>query len=709
MSDGRGGDGDAAAWAEILRPGETCGACEPIGRAAPLVDGAAHFPALADAMERARHGICILGWDIRSDLVLDPDRPEPLRRRLDRLVRANPGLEVRILVWDWIFVYGLDREPLPWLWLGLLTHERVHFELDDRHPPGGAHHEKLVVIDDRLAFVGGIDLTAGRFDTPRHDPRDRWRGRGKPPFHDVMLMLEGPLAARLGAFFRERWRLATGEELRAPPAHGGSSPWSDRIEPWWRDVRGALARTDPGPGDADPVREIEALYCAAIGAARRTICIENQYLTAVAVREALAKRLGRGDGVEVVVVTTTAYEGVLEKTVMDSGRERFVARLQEAGRGDRVRVLAPMIDGPGGPMGIVVHSKLMIVDDDFVTVGSANLANRSMGLDTECNVALVADPGRAETREAVRRLRETLLAEHLGCSREEFAQAVERSGSLVAAVDALNGGPRHLVPVRPSPPPAPAELVEAAGIADSDRPVDAEMLLERLAPPRRLTKLVGGAAGVLLFPFAATVLWQAGLAGENLPLRRFLGVAAEWRLTGLDLFAVLAVYTAASLVLVPVTLLVGTKAVLFGPWLGFVYALLGAEAAALAGFAIGRRLGAGRIRRLAGSRARALARRIERSGLLGTVIARMVPAAPFGLVNLAAGAAGIRFVDFALGNLLGLLPGTFLLAVYGDRLGAFLRRADPLDLALLVGATALVVAAGWLLQRWTRSRLQQSG
>jgi phosphatidylserine/phosphatidylglycerophosphate/cardiolipin synthase-like enzyme len=262
----------------ILRVGSTCWQLERALKAAPLVDGAAYFAALRRALLEARRSVLVLGWDIRSDLRLEPGVDDrPLYLFLDALARERPSLEVRILVWDWILPYSFEREKLPWWRLGLLTHERVRFAQGADHPPGGCHHEKLVAIDGRLAFVGGIDLTAGRWDTPEHRPVEPRRGTGGvscPPFHDAALMVEGPAAAALEDLALERWREATGEAAPAA-AQGDASPWPEGVEPWFRDAPVGVARTRPAWNGRPPRREIEALYLAAIAAARTGIHLEN--------------------------------------------------------------------------------------------------------------------------------------------------------------------------------------------------------------------------------------------------------------------------------------------------------------------------------------------------------------------------------------------------------------------------------------------------
>ncbi len=196
----------------------------------------------------------------------------------------------------------------------------------------------------------------------------------------------------------------------------GRSPWPEAVEPWFENASIGIARTRPGYDGQPAVREVEALYLRAIESARRAIYIESQYLTVTAIAEAIAARLEEDEGPEALILGPTVCEGPVETAVMDRGRARFLDRLRAADRsGQRVRAFYPVNADSEPATPINVHAKLMAVDDRLLIIGSANLANRSMGLDSECVLALEADD--AAARRFVGRVRDTLLAEHLGSSR----------------------------------------------------------------------------------------------------------------------------------------------------------------------------------------------------------------------------------------------------------------------------------------------------
>ena len=693
----------------LLEEGATCWRVTAAERAALLIDGAAYFDALRRALPLAQNSIMIVGWDIRSDLSLDPlGDHRPLRSCLRRLLKRRPQLQIRVLVWDWPFFFSLDREPLPQLQFGFARSRRLRLVLDCEHPAAACHHEKIVVIDGRLAFCGGIDLSAGRWDRPEHRPHEPARGRVgraiRPPFHDCMLMVEGEPARALDELVGERWYAATGERL--PPPDHRASLWPVGIEPWLSPARVGLCRTRPAWSGRTEAREVESLYLRAIGAARRSVYIENQYLTVLPVADALAARLREPDGPEVVIVGPKACEGVVETAVMDRGRAEFLKRLRADDRFGRLRVLHPVnAEGADAPVPINVHAKLMIVDDRLLVVGSANLSNRSMRLDTECNLALEAQ-GESD-RSAVLRARDALLGEHLGCGPETFAARVRDLGSIVAAVDALNGGPRRLEPLQVTPVSLPPELVAGVALTDPSEPLSMAVLEDRLAPPprrRRLLALALRAAITLVALLAVALVVRSDLVGESGAIAEVLRLAEQNRTSWQGLAAVLLAFLLSSLLFIPVTIVIAGTGALFGPLLGPAYALAGSLLAAAAAFGVGRLLGRDWVRQFASRRVMALNRRLTRHGLVAMTVLRLFPIGPFTVVNLISGASEIRARDFMLGSLIGMSPGIVLMTLFGDRLGAWLRHPNLGNLAVVVGIAALALALAWVLTRWARRR-----
>ena len=433
----------------LLRPGSTCWRLEQTARMALLVDGAAYFPAMKAAMRNAQHSILLLGWDFDPRVPLEPHREgteqsDRLSNLLGRLLAQHPSLHVHILIWDMAWPFAIQRRDRPQRAGRWLPKERLRYRVDGVHPPGAAHHQKILVVDDSIAFCGGCDFTRNRWDTPEHLPVDERRrtadGRLYGPRHDVVMAVDGDAAAALGDLIRDRWWRATGVQVKAVSA--SSDAWPKDLKPDVTDLSVGIARTEPACNSRPEIREIEALYLQAIASARHWIYLENQYFTSSVTGHALAMRLAEPDGPEVVVVCPARSGGPMDRLMMDHARSYLIHRLQVADRYGRFRAFAAFA---AEEVPITIHSKVMVVDDRLLRVGSANLNNRSLGLDTECDLAVEAGPGDEQTRRAIRGLLDRLLAEHVARPRGQVETALERTNSLISSIEALNpASGRHL-------------------------------------------------------------------------------------------------------------------------------------------------------------------------------------------------------------------------------------------------------------------------
>jgi phosphatidylserine/phosphatidylglycerophosphate/cardiolipin synthase-like enzyme len=471
-------------------------------RARFVIDGEEYFAAAFAAMRGARRTISLLGWDLDLRVRERPGAETTLRDFLEALVAERPELRVRLLIWDMADALALMRPILPPTWLDWVTHDRLTIKADAAHPTGSAHHQKVLVVDDAVAFSGGMDIAGNRWDTRAHvagDPRRRDPdGTPYEPRHDLMLMVDGDAAARLGALFRERWHLATGEALDpAEPPGPHHDPWPAGIAPDLRDVPVGLARTRPSWEGVRRAQEVETLFLDSIAAARRCIYIENQYFASRRIAEAVAARLREPDGPEVVIVTSLWGPSWIEHHTMNALRDALIHALRAEDRHDRFRVYGAVTEGEG----ITVHAKVMVVDDRIVRIGSANINDRSLGVDTECDAVVEAVPGEPGAEDAARAildLRDDLVAEHLGVARARVAGLVARTGSLVRTIDALRGTlgtQRTLRPIEPRELGPVIDLVDNF-ILNPSRPT------WRTPPGRAIRAALFGAAG-------AWCLWRA--------------------------------------------------------------------------------------------------------------------------------------------------------------------------------------------------------
>jgi phosphatidylserine/phosphatidylglycerophosphate/cardiolipin synthase-like enzyme len=427
----------------VLREGETCWRIEPARRVAFLVDTEAYYAPLREALEKAQRSIWILGWAFDPRARLAPDGREALRdpdeigETLVRLSDAKPALDVRVLIWKSALAINGSHTLWEHHARKRFRGTRVDYREDSLTPFGACHHQKLVIIDGELAFCGGADLAANRWDTLQHAPGDPRRilpQRARhAPRHDVMVLVDGKAGAALAELFQARWRAASGEAIPSTPR----ACWPNVQRPQLHDVKVGIARTAPAQGEQPAIQELLRLRLAAIRSARRTIYLENQYFTSHLVTDALAARLAEEGGPEVVLVLTGRAPSWFDRLAMDTARAPLLARLRRADRHGRFRAYAPITaEGEG----IVVHSKVAVFDDSLACVGSANLNNRGEGFDTECEVALRVDT--SSLRAEVARLRDVLLAHFLGVPVDGFRAHREQSASLISAIETCNGARR---------------------------------------------------------------------------------------------------------------------------------------------------------------------------------------------------------------------------------------------------------------------------
>lgn len=703
----------------LFQPGRTVWRVESCRRAAVLIDGAAFFAAVREAFLAAERNIFVVGWDIdsRTELVGDAPPtdglPTALGPFLAELVKRKPGLRVHLLLWDYSLLYAHQREPLPRLALDWQMPPQVTLCLDSTVPFGSSQHQKLVIVDDTLAFSGGLDLTIRRWDTSRHeiDQPGRVDPAGEPykPFHDVQMMVDGKAAEALALLARRRWCHATEGEPAIDPA---GDPWPPGLAPDFTDVEIGISRTEPRHRGEPEVREVEALFLASIDRAERSLYIENQFTTAPRIADRLARQLRRHPRLEVVIVVPHAHDSLVERRTMRNGRIRFWRTVREAG-GGRVRLLSPRVESAGKSVDTMIHSKVMVVDDHFLRVGSANLNNRSMGTDTECDLAIEAADQRQ--REAIVRLRNRLLGEHCGAEEEEVEEALARNPSLVALADTLSRNGRRLVPIDDGELDRTLVARIAEHIADPSRPLKLSRLLGHLVPPlvthgpARATSVSprGGtllAGGLTLLLLALTLAWNLTGLSEYADPSRVRDLLAGLEGSGWAAPAVIACFVLGGVVSFPVVILILATAALFGPWLGLAYSALGVAASAAVMYGAGARFGRRVLARIGGARWQRLRDHLRHRGLLAVVALRVMPVAPFTVVNIAVGASGIGFTDFALGTLIGMGPGLAVLCFMGSRIAGVLD--DPTAEQIIVLGLAAVAwigitfAAQAVVSRW---------
>ena len=438
--------------ARALVPGRNCWRIETASSASVIVDAEGYFRIARQAMLSAKHQILLIGWDFDARIKLvhhaDDDAPTEVGAFIDWLVARTPGLQVHILRWD----VGALKTLLHGRTLLAVTrwifNRRIHLKLDSVHPTGASHHQKIVVIDDCLAFCGGIDMTDQRWDTRAHADADPERvdagGKAYPAWHDATTALAGPVAKALGELGRDRWRRAGGHPIAPPPAVPAC--WPEGLPADFANVSVAISRTIPEMPGSAPIHEIEALYLDLIAHAEQWIYAESQYFASRLCAEAIARRLEEADGPEIVLLNPVTSHGWLEPIAMDTARARLIEAVRPHDRYGRLRVYHPYT-AEGAP--VYVHAKVLVIDGKVLRVGSSNFNNRSMRLDTECDVTIDSTaPGNQAAADRIAGIAHELMAEHLGVEPEIVARRMAETGSLITTIEGLCGPGRSLRPYR---------------------------------------------------------------------------------------------------------------------------------------------------------------------------------------------------------------------------------------------------------------------
>lgn len=442
-----GSEDDGNALKPVVRVGDNCWRIDRAERATVVVDAAHYYHFVREAMEQAQRRILLIGWDFDVRIPLEPDengQGESLGQFMLRLAREKPDRDIAILKWSFGALKQWLRPSAAVMLIRWAMTKSIRYRFDSAHPAGCSHHQKIVVIDDCFAVCGGIDMSTARWDTCDHvddEPRRKLvNGRPYAPWHDVTMLVDDAVAAALSDLSRDRWERATGDVMEA--LSKAPSLWPDDIEPMFRDVDIAIARTRAAYDGGEEIREVETLWLDMIAVAKRFIYIENQYLTSGKIAAAIAERMAEADPPEIIVVMPRTADGWLEQRAMDGARVRLARAIGKVDCHKRFRIYVPLTNGGAD---IYVHAKVAIVDDAILRVGSANLNNRSFGLDSECDLLIdCALPANAGCGGQISALREQLMAEHLDVEPAEIAARFAETGSLIAVIDALQHEGRRL-------------------------------------------------------------------------------------------------------------------------------------------------------------------------------------------------------------------------------------------------------------------------
>ena len=633
----------------------------------------------------------IVGWDIHSETplvgpsgVADDGLPIALGPFLAALVAAKPALRINILIWDFAALYVAEREWDSAAKFEAAGRGQVTFRKDSSLPLGSAQHQKIVVVDRAIAFLGGLDLTIRRWDTSEHlvDHPLRRDPDGTPyhPFHDVQCMVEGAPVAALEEIVMARWEAAGYSLLDCEPCEGHR--WPASIPVGTMNISTGIARTELGKTAGGAVNEVARLFLTSIRCADRSIYIENQFTSAPEIAQALAQRMTEVPSLQVLIVTPKGHSSWFESQAMQGGRGGFLKPFIQAGVTDRLRILYPRSYDDETSAPVMVHSKVMIVDDEFLRVGSANLNNRSMGADSECDLAFEASC--SEHRDFIRGVRLRLIGHFCGLEPDAIA---EHEHDLLQFLDRhrSSGARKVLLPIDIGPVQMRAmnELIQP--VADPKRPLNLHHAARRMWTLRTVLA-VGGTLASLI---GIALIWQFTRLRDYTDVGYVASLLSGLSHSSLAPVFAVGAFVLGGLIAFPVVALIAATAAALGPWTGGLSAATGVLLSSSLLFMIGRFLGHRRLQSLLGSRASRVQHRIIGQGVVAVALIRMVPIAPFSLVNLLAGASQLRLRDFLIGTLLGMSPGIVTMAALGSQIAELAHNAS-LSNTIWFGLTVLL-------------------
>jgi len=384
-------------------------------------------------------------------------------------------------------------------------------------------------------------------------------------------------------------------------------------------------------------------------------------------------------------------------------RSALLDRLRGADKFGRLAVYYPVLPRlEGGDM--MIHSKLFIGDDYLIRVGSSNMSNRSMGLDTECDLA-IEGAGNSQIQQKIADLRTRLMAEHLGTNVETVAETFRQTGSLIRTVEHLRGSKRTLQPLEMNP--SQSKEFVGARLIDAERPIKPDQLIEQFimedvrVPGRyHFWKVI--ALLVLLGGLAA--LWTWGPLGGWISPDTLVSWGAGLRDNRMAGFFIPVVYVVGGLVMMPLVLLVVATALIFEPPLSIAYAYAGCLASALVTYGVGRKVGRHSIRRLAGTRLNKISRLLAQQGPLTVATVRFVPVAPYSIVNIVMGAARVRLQSYIIGTVIGLAPGIVTISLLTDSVHGAVSDPGPKNYIILIVVAVAAIFGGMWIKKWMSLR-----
>lgn len=720
---------------ELFVTGRNCRQVATATHASMLVDCANYYRAVHQAICKAQHSVFILGWDIDSRIELlrgDEAKKSKCPSRLFDLIQwksaQQPDVMIYLNRWDYSVFMAADREnfsEFKWRWQ---SRDNVFYRFDDQLPLGASHHQKIIVVDDEIAFCGGMDIAMGRWDHRSHHARNPHRvdpvGTLKTadtmkfgPYHDVQMVVSGEAAQALAVIARERWLTASGNAampLRKTDDLKTNSGKTPPVPPSWptldvdfHDVGIGIALTLPAFKQQKQTQQIEKLYLDMIAKAEHFIYMENQFFTYQKIAKAVNKRLKERPELQVLMLSCWEPDGIMERKSMWYGRVLFRDIVEAGGVADRVVLAYPISREKTLQKPVRIHSKLMIVDDQYLRVGSSNINNRSMSLDSECDLVIAGHDTASRTK--IRAIRNDLIREHTGREVADIEKFIQR-GDVQAFLQETPNSTQHLRRINDERYRHERFTSFAIRFADPSKPILPAVITSRKRIRNKginigeETSMPARLIFALLLVAAVALLWKVTPLAEYASPEKLMPMLEAVRNTSWAIPVAIAVYVIGTLIFFPHVVMTGTIVILFPPVQAFFVAMVASLISGAIGFLVGRKMGEKALHALIGDFAGKIAKYAKQGGVVGLTLLRMVPVAPYTVVNLALGMMMVPFGSYMLATFLGMLPGTVVSAYLGHSVVELWRNPDGKNLAFLgIGILVwigVILATHFLAKRW---------
>ncbi|BCG46752.1 putative phospholipase D family protein [Citrifermentans bremense] len=484
----------------VLKPGLNCMGIYEADSNAVLVDACDYYRAFYHTALAARSYLLLAGWQFDSEVKLLRGEEEKAAGEvrflqfLNALCQANPSLQVYILAWDFSAVFSLEREWFQNIIFNWSGNERIHFRFDSVHAYGATHHQKFVVADGVVAYVGGMDICSSRWDDRRHIRDNPLRadvdGTRYGSYHDIQTYHTGEVVGVLLELFQQRWIDSGGAPLNLPQAGALTPQFPANALPLPAGEVALSLTVAPAPQTTQrKVGEIRRLFVDAIMSAEHLVYLENQYFSSQAIYWTLVARMTLPDRPRLQIVMMLPDRLPLtEELFLGLPQMKMIRSLQQVAEktGHLLSVYSSAEMDHGNRKMTFIHSKLLAIDDRFLTIGSANATNRSMGLDTELNVSWEASGPEDPLVPAIRRLRASLLAEHAGLYGLEEEEKFENVENLTRHLECLaDDHEARLCRYQADPTLEKSDWPDAlepiARVVDPEQPLDSEFLFESIS------------------------------------------------------------------------------------------------------------------------------------------------------------------------------------------------------------------------------------